>query len=263
MTSITNTPYDPWAEIYDAVYAYVRDDIPFYVEEAVATGSPVLELGCGTGRVSMPMAQAGVQVVGLDYSEAMLAVARRKCQQLGFDSTSVELMHADMRDFALDQQFDLVTIPFRGFLALLSVEDQIRALARIREHLTPDGRLVFNVFVPDIDMLLQDGDRSYHLRDVTDPETGKSFVLWQQTGYDNHNQVLATRLTIEELGDDMAVVRKMYRDFQLRYAHRWELHHLLTSCGFEIVDLYGDFDRLPFDEFSNEMVWVARKAQSA
>ncbi|HJO81545.1 MAG TPA: class I SAM-dependent methyltransferase, partial [SAR202 cluster bacterium] len=99
MTSASNTPYDPWADVYDAVYSYVRDDIPFYVEEALATGGPVLELGCGTGRVAIPITQAGVEVVGVDYSEAMLAVANRKARQIGVDPAAMNLVHGDMRDF--------------------------------------------------------------------------------------------------------------------------------------------------------------------
>ena len=149
---------------------------------------------------------------------------------------------------------------FRGFLALLTVEDQRRTLTRIREHLAPGGKLAFNIFVPDLNMLLQEGDTAYHLRDVTDPESGVTYVLWQQSSFDNHNQVISTRLVVEELDAGRAVVRRIYRDFQLRYAYRWEVYHLLVACGFEVVELYGDFDRSPFDEGSNEMVWLAKPA---
>lgn len=250
--------YDAWADIYDTVYSYIRDDIPFYVGEAVAAGGPVLELGCGTGRVAIPIAQSGVETVAVDNSTAMLDVARDKARRLELGPASLSLVVADMRDLALDRQFERVFIPFRGFLALFTVEEQRRALAQIRDHLAPDGRLVFNIFVPDLDMLLQEGDTQYHLRDVTDPETGTTFVIWHQSNFDNHNQIISTRLIIEELDVDRAMVRRVYRDFQLRYAHRWEVNHLLESCGFEVVELYGDFERSPFDETSTEMVWVAR-----
>jgi hypothetical protein len=109
-------------------------------------------------------------------------------------------------------------------------------------------------------MLLQEGDTPYHLRDVTDPETGVTRVLWQQSSFDNHSQIINTRLIVEELDASRAMVRRFYRDFQLRYAYRWEVYHLLASCGFEVVELYGDFDRSPFDEGSTEMVWVAKPA---
>lgn len=247
------TDFDAWAGVYDAVYSYVTDDIPFYVDEALRCGGPVLELGCGTGRVTLPIARAGVDVTGLDSSRGMLDAARRK----GGD-TPVTLLHGDMRDFSLGRRFALVIIPFRGFLSLLTVEDQVSALDCIRHHLLPGGRLVFNVFQPDLNMLVQPGDGAYHLRDVNDPESGRRLVIWHQSSCDNYNQVVHARLIVDELDESGTAVGRFYRDFRLRYAHRWELHHLLTNSGYEIVDLYGDFDRTPFDEDSEEMVWTAR-----
>ena len=258
MTEQTESQYDVWADIYDAVYSYVRADIPFYLGEALSTAGPILELGCGTGRIAIPIAQTGVDVVGIDSSHAMLERAQVKVDSLSPGDGAVNLFWSDMRDFSLDITFDLAIIPFRGFLALLTVEDQRRALLRIRDHLNVGGRLVFNIFVPDIQMLLQEGDTPYHLRDVADPLSGVNYVLWQQSSSDLHNQIMDVRITIEELDLHRAVVRKFYRDFQLRYAFRWEIYHLMVSCGFEVVDLYGDFERSPFDAASREMVWVAR-----
>lgn len=252
-----SSPYDHWAAIYDAVYAYVRDDIPFYLEEARRAGGPVLELGCGTGRVAIPMAEAGVDMVGLDSSGAMLNVARRKMRRLQGAAGSLTLVEADMRDFSLDQKFNLVIIPFRGFLSLLTVEDEAQTLRNIGRHLAPGGRLAFSIFVPDLNMLVQEGDVPYHYRDVTDPDTGATLVLWHQSSYDNHNQIVNARIIVEELDEAGVVRRRLYRDFQLRYIHRWEMHHLLELCGYQVLDLFGDFERSPFDEGSTEMVWVA------
>ncbi|MCH8184885.1 MAG: class I SAM-dependent methyltransferase [Chloroflexi bacterium] len=249
--------FDQWAEVYDSVYSYVTDDIPFYIDEARSAGGSVLELGCGTGRVAIPIAQAGIEIVGLDSSAAMLEVAGRKAQKAP-GARGLRLVEADMRDFSLDEVFGLVIIPFRGFLSLLSVEDQIQALANVRAHLAPGGKLAFNIFVPDLNMLVQEGDVAYHLRDVTDSDTGRRLVVWHQSAYDNHNQIISARVIVDDLEADGVVGRRFYRDFQLRYSHRWEIRHLLEVCGFEIVDLFGDFERSPFDETSTEMVWVAR-----
>ena len=251
--------YDAWADVYDSVYSYVRDDIPFYVEEALAAGGPVLELGCGTGRVTIPIAAAGVDITGVDSSPAMLDVARRKVPALPKDARPA-LVEGDMRALDLNgRQFQLVIIPFRGFLALMTVEDQMSALSGISSHLAPGGKLVFDVFVPDLDMLVQEGDTPYHLRDVVDPDTGRRLVLWHQSAYDNHAQVIDARIIVEELDETGTVERRYYRDFQLRYAHRWELHHLLTASGYTVDDLYGDFERTPFDEDGADMVWVATR----
>ena len=250
--------YDQWASIYDSVYSYVRDDIPFYVKQALDSGGDVLELGCGTGRVTIPIAEAGVDVVGLDFSEAMLDIARSKSSALSSRSGELSLRLEDMRDFDLGRQFSLIIIPFRGFLSLLSVEDELSTLRVILRHLKPGGRLVFNIFVPDVNSLLQEGDVAYHLRDVTDPVTGSTLVLWNQSRYDNFTQIVYARIIIEELDSRSEIVRKIYRDFQLRYVHRWEMQHLLELCGFEVLNLYGDFDCSLFDESSTEMVWVTR-----
>ena len=259
------TMYDPWAEIYDSVYSYVRSDLPMYTRAAIDSGGPVLELGVGTGRVAIPTAEQGVDVVGVDNSEAMLAVASRKAASLGDAAGSLELIAADIRDFTLrdadggERKFPLATIPFRGFLALLTVEDQFSALRRIYEHLQPGGILLFNIFVPDPNMALEQSDVLRHLTDVTDPETGLTRVLYQQNQYDTHNQIVSIRMLIEDLDRNNVVSQRMYRDYLLRYCHRWEVHHLLQLCGFEIEALYGDFDLSDFDETSTEMIWAARR----
>ena len=254
-------PYDSWAQNYDSIYSYVREDIPFYVGEARRSGGPVLELGCGTGRVTVPIAEAGVEIVGLDSSEAMLEVASRKLERLSLESAAT-LAKGDMARLPAeyDGRFSLVIVPFRGFLSLLTVPEQEQTLYGVRRSLAPGGRLVFNVFVPELRMLVEDGDTARHLRDVTDPETGNRLVVWHQSSYDNYNQVIFVRLTVDRLDDRGRVVERVYLDYELRYVHRWEMHHLLVRCGFEVLDLFGDFDGSEFDEMSGEMVWVAGPA---
>ena len=249
------SPYDAWADIYDSVFSYVNDDIPFYVDEAVRSGGPVVELGCGTGRVALPIALSGIDVVGLDSSSQMLKRARQKAYQAGVSNLS--LVQADMKDFKLDEKFPLAIVPFRGLLSLLSVEDTERTLLNIMRHLTPGGKLIFDLFVPDLNMMVQEGDVPYHFRDVTDPTTGSHLVIWNQASYDSHSQIMNIRSTIEELDLNGKVSSKMYRDFALRYIFRWEMHYLLRACGYEILELYGDFSRKDFDENSTEMIWVA------
>ncbi len=249
------SPYDAWADIYDAVFSYVVDDVPFYIDEAKQAGGAALELGCGTGRIAIPISLNGVDVVGLDSSASMLERAQRKADAAG--ATNLTLLHGDMRDFAVSRQFSLVIIPFRGLLSLLTVEDEARTLLNIKRLLAPGGKLIFDIFVPDLNMLLQDGDVPYHFQDVCDPSTGKRMVLWNQASYDAFSQVMSIRTTIEEIDGYGRVASKLYRDFALRYIFRWEMHHLLRACGYDVLALYGDFERGPFDERSADMVWVA------
>ncbi len=249
------SPYDGWADIYDAVFSYVKEDIPFYVEEAERSGGPVLELGCGTGRVAIPIALRGANIVGLDSSPAMLKRAQQKAELAG--AKNLKLVQADMLDFKLPERFSLIIIPFRGFLSLLSVADEERTLMNIKRHLAPGGKLVFDIFMPDLNMMVQEGDTPYYFRDVTDPATGKTLVIWNQASYDAFSQIMSIRTTIEELDDGGNVSNKMYRDFALRYIFRWEMHHLLRACGYDVLALYGDFECHDFDEHSPDMVWVA------
>lgn len=251
------TPFDQWAGLYDWATVWQQEDIPFYVEEARASGGPVLELGCGTGRVTIPIAQAGVEIVGLDNSANMLQVARRKAKSLGPFPGKLTWVRQEMQRFSLKRRFALVIIPFRGFLSLLNVEEQRRCLETVKAHLAPDGRLIFDAFVPDMDMLTDDGSTPFHFMDVAHPVNGHRLVIWHQNRFDNHSQVNNARTIMEEVDQTGEVVRRVYRDFQIRYMHRYEAQHLLELCGFRILDILGDFERQPFDEDSTEMVWVA------
>ena len=123
------------------------DDIPFYVglaQEATSRGERVLELGCGTGRVAVPMAQAGAAVTGLDSSPAMLAIAKTKAERAGM---GVRWVESDMADFDLAERFGLVVIPFRSFLHLISAQEQTGCLQSIHRHLIARGRLALNFYV--------------------------------------------------------------------------------------------------------------------
>ena len=251
------TPFDEWADLYDWVYAWKRDDIPFYVEEARKSGGPVLELGCGTGRVAIPVAQAGIEVVGVDNSAKMLQVARRKAKAIGPIKGKLTWVRGDMRTLSMAMKFALVIIPYRGFLSLISVEEQRRCLEGVKAHLLPGGKLVFDIFVPDLNTITEGSTAPAHSWDVTHPETGHRLVVWDQSRFDNYNQVIDVRMIIEELDGTGEMVRKLYRDFQLRYIHRFEAQHLLELCGFQVIDVFGDLDHGSLDEASTDMVWLA------
>ena len=253
---------DSWADIYDAVHSNLEhaphlNDIPFWVEEATASGGPVLELGCGTGRVAIPIAQAGVPVMGLDSSARMLRTARTKARRRALSADLLRFVHGDMRAFRLKRTFDLVIIPFRSFLLLLSVAEQRQALAAIKDHLDPGGRLIFSAFVPDLELLTGDPETPVHDYQVTDPDTGRRLAVWHQNRYDNFNQIVNARTIIERLDQQGKVINSTWRDYQLRYLNRFEALHLLEAAGYRVLDIYGGFDRAPLDESSTEMIWVA------
>jgi len=171
--------YDELAELYDELHPGQPGDLEFYQSLAAACDPPVLELGCGTGRVTIPLARSGVPIVGLDASMAMLTVARRK----GLGVENIEWVEGDMRDFELGRRFGLIIIPYGSFQHLLSVEDQQAALAGCHRHLLPGGRLAFNIFNPSITTIAawmgEISGAQRNLRDYGEPASGARTSAWQ------------------------------------------------------------------------------------
>lgn len=253
--------YDDWAEIYDSIYSYVVEDIPFFVEEAINYGGPILELGCGTGRVTIPISKAGINITGLDISKKMLENTYRKIKKFELDESKINLINADMRTLNLNEIFSQIIIPFRGFQSLLTVEDQISTLINIKKHLDSNGRLIITLFVPSIYQMLRDEDTLHHYKDVIDPVDNSKNIIWNKNIFDQYNQIVNTRIIVDKISNEFKVNNRIYRDFDLRYIYRWEMHHLLESCGFEILELYGDFDRSEYNESSLEMVWIVKNRE--
>ena len=138
------------AELYDHVVPYrERGDVGFFVEAARESGGPVLEVGCGTGRVLIPTARAGIEITGLDLSPHMLAICREKLKTESQDVQSrIRLVEGDMRQFELGRTFRLVTLPFRPFQHLTTVEEQLACLGCLRRHLAEGGKLILDIFKP-------------------------------------------------------------------------------------------------------------------
>ena len=252
------------AELYDIVYADYDEDIQFYVEEAKAAGGPCLELGCGSGRVLIPVAEAGVEVTGVDVSKPMLARARRKVAALDEAARArVRLEQGDMRSFSFEQRFALIYVPFRAFLHLAQVSDQIVALGNIFRHLEPGGRLALNFFDPSLEYIVAHSGPiggALHTtgESFVDPRSGNLLVEWATINYTTHLQRIDQYFVYDEIDARGRVVGRHYRSLQMRYIFRWEFEHLLARCGFELQALYGSFDRRPFMRSGDELIWVAR-----
>jgi SAM-dependent methyltransferase len=247
--------YDPVA--YDEGTTGVAGDVEFFTElalEAHASGLPVLELACGTGRVAIPIAREGVRVIGLDAHAGMLDRARHKSRDL----PSASWVEGDMRSFSLDERFGLIYIPFRSFQHLLTVEDQLSCLRAVREHLVPGGRLALDVFNPDIvgiGLWLTAKRGVLQRRTRLDDAQGK----WETRTYHTSRQLVSTTFIDEGLSDEDAVLSRTYRDLKLRYTFRYEMEHLLLRSELEIEALFGDCFRKDFEDFSPEQIWLARK----
>ena len=245
---------------YDHYFTGVEGDVAFYVEEARQAGSPVLEVGCGTGRVLLPMAAAGIQVTGLEQAESLLSRAR--CKLAGSSpqvQQNVQLVQGDMRAFSLDQRFAMVAIPYRTFQHLLTPEEQEETLEGIRRHLREGGVLIFNVFDPLRDMVEQGFAGPLKKdTDFIDPETGHQILVWYSRHYDPEIQLLEQELIFEEVDGEGGIASRSCSRLTLRYTWSGEMQYLLEGCGFEVEALYGDFQGSAFPGYG-EQVWVARK----
>ena len=250
-------PYDAFADVYDLEYWDRKEDLPLYRWAANTFGSPVLEIGTGTGRVAFDLASAGHTVVGIDNSVEMLREFRRKRARLPDQQQSrVLALAADVRAFHLRKQFPLCVAPFRAFAHLLTVEDQLRALNAIREHLAPDGVFVFDTFEPLPQWLAHT-----HLRDEEereDPASGEVVKIVTRVSFDPARQLVHFRSRYLRR-DSSGRWRGKLRRMTMRYTYRYELEHLLWRAGFEPLEWYGWFDRSPYTATTGILVGVARR----
>ena len=238
----TGALYDTIARIYDPWSVSVREDVGFYVDEALASGGPVVELAVGTGRIAVPTAKAGVQVIGVDESPGMLAVAREYAEREGV-ADRIELRVGDLRNPPVSERVPLVTIPFRSLLHMPSDAEKTRALAAARELLAPDGLLVFDVFAPSREDI-EETDGLWIER-----EPG----IFERADWDLHGRSLV--LTVR--GGDRATAT-----MELHWLSAAEWNAVIEDAGLEVEALYGWFDGRPF-EGGEDQIWVCRPPRAA
>jgi SAM-dependent methyltransferase len=229
--------YDVWAPDYDAWAAEMTEDVPFYVELAREAAEPIVELGVGTGRVAIPIAQeTGKRVIGIDRSPAMLAAGRERAGDLPID-----FREGDFRDFTVEEPVELVICPFRALMHTPTWEDKRRVFESVAAALKPGGRFAWNAFVfsPFIAARL-------HGQKQTRGETD----LWELvTHVPADNRIDLTRGRGER---EDGMVR-------LWWSTRSEWDGLVATAGLEVEALYGWFDRRPFDDEAQEFVYVVRR----
>ena len=233
-------------------------DVPFYLDCARRFGGPILELGSGTGRVMIPLAEAGYEVVGLDLSAAMLAAASAKLEKRPGAAARIRLVESDIKNFALEQRFALVLIPARSFQFVLTPVDQRAALNCIRRHLMPGGHLVIDLFDPNFEVRFTEDFRHMFTREVQDPVSGhrlRRTVV--ERDEDRVRQLLNETLRIEELDGDGNVIGSEESSWSLRWTMRQEMAYLFELSGFEPIEQYSDFlGSAP--AYGREQLWVAR-----
>ena len=254
------------AEYYDFIPDYAgRRDLEFYLDYSLRAKGTILELGCGTGRVLIPTAGAGCRAVGLDLSSHMLAKCKEKllCQPKDVQQR-VLLFQGNMVDFKLDKSFSLVTMPFRPFQHLVSVEEQMSCLACVNRHLAKGGRLILDVFHPDPGKLVGPVTQ-VETEDVSGVSLPDGRILrrtFRTTGFHRAEQYNDVKLIYYVTHPD-GHTERFVQAFPFRYFYRYEVEHLLSRCGFRVAELFGNFDKSPFSDDSPEMIFVAERVEEA
>lgn len=240
------------ADLYDLVAPPDAAMERFYVEAAGGTGRRVLELACGSGRFTAPLAASGALVTAGDISETMLSRARSATAERG---VSVDFIQLDMRDFALGRRFDAIVITANSLMHLHSRADFSRAFSTIRQHLAPGGRLIFDVFVPSMRLLSLPAGQRQLLGHFSHPKLGE-VTIEETITYDPVTQVSRA---------DWYWSTASHKDFrhtplELRQIFPEELSLLVETGGLQLIERFGDFDRGPLTAHSHRQVCICAAA---
>jgi SAM-dependent methyltransferase len=230
--------YDAIARLYDPWSAGVVEDISFYVDEALESAGPVVELGVGTGRIAIPTASAGVHVIGVDSSAGMLEVCAEQARAAGV-ADRIDLRLGDLRWPPVTERVALVTCPFRAYLHLADDGERLEALAAARRMLRPGGRLVFDVFAPSAEDI-----------EATDGRwIEREPAIYERADWDEVAQTLT--LSVRGAAGTSTMTLSWLEP------ERWQ--SLLGEAGFAVEACYGWFDRRPF-RGGEDSVWIARRS---
>jgi len=240
------------AVLYDAEEKQTQNDLPFYLAAAKKARGPVLELACGTGRLTLELARAGIDVTGLDISAPMLAQAREKAAKEGLKAL---LVKGDVRSFRLKRRFKLIFIPFNSMQHLADRSSLERFFASVRAHLAPGGRFILDVFNPHPGFLVRDEEELLPVFCYKDPRGKEQILVEEQYSYDRAAQV--SRITWHYTRG-----RKRFasRKLNMRCFFPQELDALLHYNGFKMLRKYGDFDLSEFTADSPKQIVICRKA---
>jgi SAM-dependent methyltransferase len=244
------------AALYDLDHAPLEGgpDVEWFGGLARRTGGPILELGCGTGRIAVPIAQDGHHIVGLDQSAAMLERAARRARRA---SVEVRWVEGDMRAFSFNESFALIFVAFNSFL-MLGPDDRWACLARMREHLAPRGRVAIDVFQPDPEVVVGLDGGVIDEWERVDPESDRTVRKFSSSRA-NVDRV-TQRIWYDETADD-GTVRRVGGTTTLHYLYRREAELLFSEAGFKVETLHGDYDGNPADAQSRKLLIVAKRKE--
>lgn len=259
-----DTPIDHYGDgiWYDAEYVHIRGDIAYYSAIARQTQGPILELACGTGRLTLPMARAGATVCGVDLSAAMLVRAESKRRQLAPEvQTRLSFSLGDMRTLRLPQTFSAVILAFNTLMHMTDDSDLEAALRTAHHHLKQGGHFYLDLFTPFPDLLSRDPEGRFDPQQMVDPRTRARYVVTENNRYDPRSQINTVRFYYQQVDENLAPVgEERFAELHLRVIFPRELDHWLHLTGFRITEDWDDFEKTtPFTGAGGRRIVTAQR----
>jgi SAM-dependent methyltransferase len=250
----SRNPFDRFARLYDWEHDRYLADVDVHIGFARRFGGPLLELACGSGRLLAPLVAAGFSVTGVDSSAPMLERARVRLDHLGLDAT---LIQQRIEHLQLENQFRMIIVGLDSFGLLLTRDAQLAALRAAREHATHDGRLVLDLANGNLRGANEPGEELLHDLTLPDPDTGRpitKFILRRP----RPSEQLDELMFFYDEQDERGYLRRSMVELKLRWFTRFELELLLQTAGWQMDEVYGDYDLTPFGGASDRLIVLAR-----
>lgn len=248
------------ARYYDAENTDKNDDIPFYLELAQETEGPLLDVGCGTGRVMFPLARAGYDVYGIDNEPAMLDRARALLKQEPALKSKLHFHLGDAKTYTMPVKFGLTLVPYNGLMHFLDQESQIAVLRNLRAWTRDDGMMVLDLPNAGDVYATEDSDSLIFERTFLEPETGHLVMQQSVSALDRTLQTLQVTWIYDEITADGSL-KRTFAPLKLYYYFYSEIRLLLALTGWEVEAVYGDLDGSEFEDGAPRMVILARPKQ--
>ncbi len=240
--------YATIARYYDALNADQVDDIPLYLELAGTASGTVLDVGCGSGRILFPLLAAGHEAHGIELETAMLGLAEERARSLSAAARArLSLHHGNATQYAFPTRYSLILLSYNMLMHFHETATQLILLQHLRRIAHPHARLIIDLPHPGEAFASQDTDSLQHERDIIDPDSGNLIQVFSRSRLDLSAQLLDVTWTYDEIAA-AGCLRRMVAKQRLRYFTRAELSLLLQISGWEVRDVYGDYDRRPYED---------------
>jgi SAM-dependent methyltransferase len=249
--------YATIARYYDSEHTDKTEDLALYSELAEEFGAPILIVGSGTGRIALHLAQDGYMVHGIEIEPAMLDRARHKRDALPHLHDRVTFHQGDALKIPLDGRFKLAIIPYNTLMHFHDQEAQRTLLNRLRGWLVTGGALVIDLPNAGEAFAAPDTEAVTLERTFLEQETGHLVMQQSVSRLDRAEQLMHVTWIYDEIGDEGELSRTVV-PVLIRYFFYAEIRLLLELCGFEIDEVFGDFDRSPFEDGAPRMILVAK-----